>query len=261
MIVNNMNGESAAGVRQSTLTGIVRMRRRDEVAERDRVLSDPERFRQLDPAQQAALVNWVRDVLMPAKTVFRRSSYGMKHDFARDRDGFYIWNGAFKGAMLAAGYRPVDADELNWRFRVKPAHPLTRWEQRKFGLHGRGWLVRDRWREVGYVVLQRTQRLRTLEHNRDCRREERPRIAVLKAKYLAEVIMDTAPTGHRLTREAVAEVLALFAEFDPNRRHSYVINEQLAVIRRVPVHRAEELAAALVGIAHRCLLRTPVAHA
>src|SRR5208283_1682034 len=163
MIVNNMNGESAAGVRQSTLTGIVRMRRRDEVAERDRVLSDPERFRQLDPAQQAALVNWVRDVLMPAKTVFRRSSYGMKHDFARDRDGFYIWNGAFKGAMLAAGYRPVDADELNWRFRVKPAHPLTRWEQRKFGLHGRGWLVRDRWREVGYVVLQRTQRLRTLE--------------------------------------------------------------------------------------------------
>lgn len=261
MSVNNMNGELAAGVPQAAAAGPVAGRRRDELAERDRAANDPAGFRQLGPAEQAALVGWIRDVLVPAKTIFRRTSYGMKHDFDREPEGFYVTNGMFKGAMQAAGYQPVDADELNWCFRVKPAIELSGWEKQKLGLYGRGFLVRNRWREVGYVALQRTQRLRTLEHNRDCRREERPRIAVLKAKYSAEVIMDTAPAGYRLTREAVTEVLALFAEFDPNGRYSYVINQQLAVIRRVPVHRAEELAAALVGLAHRCLLPTPVAHA
>jgi hypothetical protein len=260
MIVNNMNGESAAGVQQAAAAGRVAGRRRDEVAERDRAANDPAGFRQLTPAEQAALGGWIRDVLVPAKTIFRRTSYGMKHDFEREPQGFYLTNGMFKGAMQAAGYQPVDADELNWCFRVKPAIELSGWEKQKLGLYGRGFLVRNRWREVGYVVLQRTQRLRTLEHNRNCQREERPKIVVLKAKCTADVRLDTAPAGFRLTREAVAEVLALFAEFDPNRRHSYVIDEQLAVIRRVPVHRAEELAAALVGLALRCLAQWRLAN-
>src|SRR5450759_2476807 len=60
------------------------------------------------------------------------------------------------------------------------------------------------------------------------------------------------PKGYRLTRGAVAAVLAMFAEFDPKGQHSYVINEQMAVIRRVPVWRAEDVAAALVKIAQGC---------
>ena len=119
-------------------------------------------------------------------------------------------------------------------------------------MYGRGWLVRNRWREKGYEVIEGTQRLRTQEHSRACLWERRPRVVVLRAKYLAQVVLDTEPAGHRLTREAVTAVLAIFAEFDPKGQHSYVINEQLAVIRRVPVWRAEEVASALLKIAQGC---------
>jgi hypothetical protein len=47
-------------------------------------------------------------------------------------------------------------------------------------------------------------------------------------------------------------VLAVFAEFDPKGRHSCVVNEHLAVIRRVPAWRAEEVAPALLKIAQGC---------
>ena len=70
--------------------------RRDELAERDWEANDPAGFQKLEPEQQTALVDWIRAVLVPAKTVFRRNSYGMKHDFDREPDGFYVKNGAFK---------------------------------------------------------------------------------------------------------------------------------------------------------------------
>ena len=239
MTTNNRNGVSTR-------------HRRDELAERDWAANDPTGFQKLEPEQQAVLVDWIRAVLVPAKTVFRRNSYGMKHDFDHEPDGFYIYNGAFKGAMLAAGFPPVDEDELNWRFRVKPAHELSRWEQRQRGVYGRGWLVRNRWREKGYEILQETQHLRALAHSRECWQEHRPNIVVLRAKYVAKISLDTAPAGYRLTREAVAAVLAVFAEFDPKGQHSCVVNEQVAVIRRVPVWHAEDVAAVLVKIAQGC---------
>jgi hypothetical protein len=46
--------------------------------------------------------------------------------------------------------------------------------------------------------------------------------------------------------------LTIFAEFDPKGQHLYVTNEQLAVIRRVPAWRAEEVALALLKIAQGC---------
>ena len=116
-------------------------------------------------------------------------------------------------------------------------------------MYGRGWLVRNRWREKGYEVLEGRQWLREQEHGRECGQEHRPKVVVLRAKHVAKVSLDTTPAGYRLTREAVAAVLAVFAEFDPKGGHSYIINEQLAVIRHVPVWRAEEVAAALVRIA------------
>jgi len=259
MKANKMNRQLAAGVRQTASAGRLRWLRMDEASERDRVLSDPESLNQLEPAQRAALVDWIGSVLVPAKTVFRRNSYGMKHDFEKEPDGFYVWNGAFKGAMLAAGHRPVDADELNWRFRVKPAHPLSRSEQRKYRRYGRGRLVRDRWREVGYIVLESAQRGRILEHGRLCEREERPEVVVLQARYTAKVILRTASAGCRLTQESVAAVLALFADFDPNGRHSYV-DELWAEIERVPVHRAGQLAAELVRITQSCSTKTIPGH-
>ena len=132
---------------------------------------------------------------------------------------------------------------------MKPASELSRWEKQQRRLYGRGWLVRNRWREKGYEVLQGTQHVRTLDHRRECCREHRPNVVVLRAKHVAKISLDMAPASYRLTREAVAAVLAMFVEFDPKGEHSYVINEQVAVIRRVPVWRAEEVAAALVKIA------------
>jgi len=105
--------------------------------------NDPSRFYDLDLHEQSSLVEWIKDVLAPAKNKFRRSSYSMKHDFQREPDGFYIYNGAFKGAMLAAGFDPVDAKIMNWYFRVKPLRPLRRTEKRDRGLFGPGWLVRS----------------------------------------------------------------------------------------------------------------------
>jgi len=146
---------------------------------------------------------------------------------------------------------------LNWRFRVKPAQELARWEQRQRGVYGRGWLVRNRWREKGYEVLEGSQRLRDQEHSRACRREHRPKVVVIRTRHLAQISLDTEPAGYRLTREAVAAVLTVFAEFDPKGRHSYVVSEQLAVIRRVPVWRAEEVAVALVNIALGSFVEAP----
>ena len=74
-------------------------------------------------------------------------SYCMKHDFEHEPYGFYIRNGAFQGAMLAAGFCPVDERELNWRFRVKPTRELDSREKAELQLVGRGWLRRERWRE------------------------------------------------------------------------------------------------------------------
>jgi hypothetical protein len=223
-----------------------------EVAERERQANDPATFQRLTPEEQSALVDWIRAVLAPAKTVFRRNSYGMKHDFAREPDGFYIYNGAFKGAMLAAGFHPVDRDEVNWRFRVKPSHPLCRWEQVQRRMYGRSWLVRDRWREKGYAVLEAAAQQRIMVHSRECWDERRTKVLVLRARSMAQVILDMAPSGYRLPQTAVEAVLSVFEEFDPKGLRSVVINEQFAVIRRVPVWKAEDVAAALVKIAAEC---------
>ena len=78
----------------------------------------PEAYKRLYTAEQAALLEWIRLAVKPAKTAGPGTSYGIKHDF--EKAGFYISNGRFKGAMLAAGYAPVDPTELNWRFRIRP---------------------------------------------------------------------------------------------------------------------------------------------
>jgi hypothetical protein len=37
----------------------------------------------------------------------------MKHAFERQPYGFYLENGAFKGAMREAGFEPIDPEALN----------------------------------------------------------------------------------------------------------------------------------------------------
>jgi hypothetical protein len=78
----------------------------------------PEAYERLTTTEQAALLEWIRLAVKPAKTTGPGTSYGIKHDF--EKVGLYTSNGQFKGAMLAAGYTPVDPNELNWEFRIRP---------------------------------------------------------------------------------------------------------------------------------------------
>ena len=78
----------------------------------------PEAYEKLIPEEQDALLEWIRLAMKPAKTVAPTTSYGIKHDF--EGAGFYITNGQFKGAMRASGHAPVDPEELNWEFRIRP---------------------------------------------------------------------------------------------------------------------------------------------
>ena len=81
----------------------------------------PREYGELPPDERAELLLWIWHNLKPTRTaIYRSSSYGLKHHF-EDDTGLYIGNGAFKGAMLEAGYVPVDPRERNWRFRCTKA--------------------------------------------------------------------------------------------------------------------------------------------
>ena len=81
----------------------------------------PEEYHGLPPDERAEILSWIWRNLKPTRTaIHRSSSYDLKHRF-EDDTGLYIGNGAFKGAMLEAGYGPVDPKERNWRFRCTKA--------------------------------------------------------------------------------------------------------------------------------------------
>jgi hypothetical protein len=79
----------------------------------------PEEYELLSPEQRAALGRWIGENIVPSRRPGKRTSYGLKHTFEDSEGGFYVNNGAFKGAMLAAGYAPVGAVEPNWTFRAE----------------------------------------------------------------------------------------------------------------------------------------------
>lgn len=73
-------------------------------------------YEKLTAEQKAAVQEWIEEHFVESKIPDKKSSYTLKHRFADSPGGFPMTNGQFKGAMLAAGYRPVDRDELNWMF-------------------------------------------------------------------------------------------------------------------------------------------------
>lgn len=91
-----------------------------------RAYQDPDTFRNgkeqynLTADEQEALLHWILGNFIEAKSALRReTSYTMKHWFERSQVGFYITNGHFKGAMLAAGFQPTNPKDNDWRFRVR----------------------------------------------------------------------------------------------------------------------------------------------
>jgi len=85
---------------------------------RDLTIDSPAEYRNLPHYERVQLQAWIEENVAPRKTPNPRTSYGLKHVFEESGDGFYTTNGQFKGAMLAVGYRPVDAHALNWTFRI-----------------------------------------------------------------------------------------------------------------------------------------------
>ena len=70
-------------------------------------INDSKQFFSLEPSEREYLLNWITLNLQQIKSENRRhTSYGLKHLFEDDKeqDGFYVNNGAFKGAMLEAGF-------------------------------------------------------------------------------------------------------------------------------------------------------------
>ena len=71
---------------------------------------------------QVALGLWIKLSLAPLRAPkWLPESYGLKHVFERDT-GVYVTNGRFKGAMLLAGFEPLDSAALNWEFRISPRY-------------------------------------------------------------------------------------------------------------------------------------------
>lgn len=78
----------------------------------------PEAFDYLTPGEKNHLTKWIKDNLQPIKSFNNRhTSYGLKHRF-ENQGGFYIGNGAFKGAMLDCGFKVKGREELNWQFNI-----------------------------------------------------------------------------------------------------------------------------------------------
>ncbi|WP_334330150.1 hypothetical protein [Companilactobacillus sp. HBUAS59699] len=81
---------------------------------------DPKRFLELPLWKQNKLVDWILNKLEPSKSINHAcSSYGLKHYFSNDNGGFYIKNGAFKGAMIVAGFKVANKQSQNWNFNIK----------------------------------------------------------------------------------------------------------------------------------------------
>jgi hypothetical protein len=81
--------------------------------------NNPNEFEKLSEEEKLTVSSWIATYLDPIKSFNERhSSYGMKHLFESSNEGFYISNGAFKGAMLDCGFNVKYKQATNWIFNV-----------------------------------------------------------------------------------------------------------------------------------------------
>ena len=76
-------------------------------------------FDELTQSEQTTLVAWCSNLEKIKTFNTKHTSYGLKHKFENAREGFYVTNGAFKKAMLNAGfsYKEIPGHP-NWYFNV-----------------------------------------------------------------------------------------------------------------------------------------------
>lgn len=80
-------------------------------------VNQPSAYLRLPDTQKVVVQRWLRRELRDMDVAGLYSGYSLKHIFEGISGGSYLTNGEMKGAMLAAGYEPVDRYELDWRFR------------------------------------------------------------------------------------------------------------------------------------------------
>lgn len=78
----------------------------------------PLAFYDLTDNEQKELLSWCGNLEKIKNINTEFSSYGLKHFFERSINGFYINNGAFKGAMIICGFLVGDISKLNWDFNI-----------------------------------------------------------------------------------------------------------------------------------------------
>ncbi|SHH87003.1 hypothetical protein [Desulfosporosinus lacus] len=79
---------------------------------------NPSIYNELPHEVKDVLDAWIFANILPGKrTSTRRSVYGLKTDFQR-ATGIYLYSGAFAGAMVKAGYRPMNPSNPSGRFNV-----------------------------------------------------------------------------------------------------------------------------------------------
>lgn len=84
-------------------------------------IDHPAQFKELNTDEQQILVEWCKRLEKIKRFNLGTSSYGMKHVFERSPGGFYITNGALKGAMVVTGFSVKDTEVLNWKFNISKA--------------------------------------------------------------------------------------------------------------------------------------------
>lgn len=73
--------------------------------------------------EMTTALGWINENIRPARRKLEgRTSYGIKHILQHDT-GLYLTNNEFKDAMLLSGYAPIDANELNWHYRISGKSP------------------------------------------------------------------------------------------------------------------------------------------
>lgn len=89
------------------------------------IIDSPSEFMKLSEKDKSLALEWIKNMYEPSDKIFSSSSYGIKHvlqGFKGDGGKYYnlyLTNGEFKGAMLAAGFEPVEHNVINWHFRMK----------------------------------------------------------------------------------------------------------------------------------------------
>ena len=84
------------------------------------------------------VVAWICSNILPRKMpLYRFSSYRLKHLLQEDTN-IYVTNDRFKEIMLLCGFYPVNANDINWFYRISMKSPAIRKHQEEVKSDSRG---------------------------------------------------------------------------------------------------------------------------